>query len=1107
MAVGPQPIDADLAVLRAGPGQEAEEQGGWEVYLHVYDLTKGWMKRLSRTLFGRQVDGLYHTGVVVYGREYFFEGGITSVPQGRTRFGKPGDEHNQRRRLGRTQFSQEEFEVWVRHQERTKYSRLEYHLVDKNCNHFSEDAVQFLLGIELCEDVRELPSLVHTSAIGRLFSATIDIFFGGWQWIMLVNQWRSRRRLDRQWADWSLERGPAAADAPEQPRRPSARLVQCQAAPPDARWVSNAEREGMAPPAVRSWARRRVAVKGRPPPRYYLFIPRREGHSIPQRLRAALATAELEEAGHSAGLDAVCTRLTRLLACAEPDIAAAAASPSGGTSGWVLPTSEECAVFVWVLRPIVAKWRAHVFGPDGGGAKHRSQTTALRRAVEQSLPTLLAVLDALSVLSLSADYARMLLHPYRGMIGAKSSGGMSGPSDPRSELRSLLVAEEGITGISTDCYEHVPPAVQVLMLRTFCNIFGAGNGLARLCAVAMSRMWDGGGTVYNVGWLARKATVMGKGAVLLRLTASSLLCNVMSMLNTLHATIPVVDVPLASEDSSDDSSTSTPAHAPTPRLSPSPRRGSARQRPPTPGLPRVAVGDTVHLTDSAVQRMLDRGWDFLTAEQALQLGESGVVLSMRNAANGQYAMVESAIDGSTVRSEYPAADLTATGQGTAADAPAAGGGGEGPETLAVGMWVEAHSLQNNVELNERRGRIVARTKAGRWRVLFDGIGYKALMSSNMRPIELPRLLADVSAVATLCCVAIAFESCYQVRPHHHRQKGNADEIFSSPVSSHAADECVGVTTTDTADVTNTPSPCSATLVLDLQRSRQAPVAASEGEPPRHCLSPPARRSPRLSPSSRLRLSGLSRDELQAELLQLRVLHADGAISETEYELAVAAVRQRADAPPYPEPPPSPPPARSAAAAAPAGRARARASSPRPSKAASAGARAPRSRSPSPSAALSLVNQRSLIKQLVDLRLRIVRSVCRRLPLERDVAVVQRLLGALYHACLPCDADAPGSTSRSPGNVARWEMVRIPALNIPYIKRAPSMEVRYMARLVEFMARSSGPPPDAMHLSMPRRPPRCRPVPYDPGVAHAEDAGRQVSPRRSPRRSPIAREPY
>lgn len=44
--------------------------------LRVYDLSQGMAKVLSPSLIGKQIDGIWHTGIVVYGKEYFYSGGI-----------------------------------------------------------------------------------------------------------------------------------------------------------------------------------------------------------------------------------------------------------------------------------------------------------------------------------------------------------------------------------------------------------------------------------------------------------------------------------------------------------------------------------------------------------------------------------------------------------------------------------------------------------------------------------------------------------------------------------------------------------------------------------------------------------------------------------------------------------------------------------------------------------------------------------------------------------------------------------------------------------------------------------------------------------------------
>ena len=40
----------------------------------------GMARQLSMGFLGRQIEGIWHTGIVVYGREYFFGGGIQNLP-------------------------------------------------------------------------------------------------------------------------------------------------------------------------------------------------------------------------------------------------------------------------------------------------------------------------------------------------------------------------------------------------------------------------------------------------------------------------------------------------------------------------------------------------------------------------------------------------------------------------------------------------------------------------------------------------------------------------------------------------------------------------------------------------------------------------------------------------------------------------------------------------------------------------------------------------------------------------------------------------------------------------------------------------------------------
>lgn len=47
-----------------------------KVTLLVYDISNGMAKSLSPMFLGKTIEGVWHTGVVVYGNEYYYGGGI-----------------------------------------------------------------------------------------------------------------------------------------------------------------------------------------------------------------------------------------------------------------------------------------------------------------------------------------------------------------------------------------------------------------------------------------------------------------------------------------------------------------------------------------------------------------------------------------------------------------------------------------------------------------------------------------------------------------------------------------------------------------------------------------------------------------------------------------------------------------------------------------------------------------------------------------------------------------------------------------------------------------------------------------------------------------------
>ncbi|KAG5252117.1 hypothetical protein OIU78_011060 [Salix suchowensis] len=145
----------------------AEE--GYKVTLNVYDLSQGLARQLSTTFLGKAIDGIWHTGVVVYGNEYYFGGGIQHLPAGTTPYGTPIKVVD----LGITHVPQDVFEEYLQDIS-SRYSAETYSLLTHNCNNFSNEVAQFLVGVAIPEYILHLPNEVMNSPMGALIMPMIQ---------------------------------------------------------------------------------------------------------------------------------------------------------------------------------------------------------------------------------------------------------------------------------------------------------------------------------------------------------------------------------------------------------------------------------------------------------------------------------------------------------------------------------------------------------------------------------------------------------------------------------------------------------------------------------------------------------------------------------------------------------------------------------------------------------------------------------------------------------------------------------------------------------------------------------------------------------------------
>ena len=139
------------------------------VQLYVYDLSGGVARSLSQALLGQQIDGIWHTSVVVRGIEHYFGGGINVAPAGTTPFGHPIQVID----LGHT-FLEEEMIEGLLVEMSIRFTPQSYSLFDNNCNNFSDELAQLLTGNGVPATITGLPATVLATPFGQLIKPMLS---------------------------------------------------------------------------------------------------------------------------------------------------------------------------------------------------------------------------------------------------------------------------------------------------------------------------------------------------------------------------------------------------------------------------------------------------------------------------------------------------------------------------------------------------------------------------------------------------------------------------------------------------------------------------------------------------------------------------------------------------------------------------------------------------------------------------------------------------------------------------------------------------------------------------------------------------------------------
>ncbi|NWU97986.1 DESI1 isopeptidase, partial [Upupa epops] len=141
------------------------------VKLYVYDLSKGMARRLSPIMLGKQLDGIWHTSIIVHKDEFFYgSGGITSCPPGGTLLGPPDSVVD----LGNTEVTEEIFLEYLSSLGESMFRGESFNIFEHNCNTFSNEVAQFLTGKKIPSYITDLPAEVLATPFGQALRPFLD---------------------------------------------------------------------------------------------------------------------------------------------------------------------------------------------------------------------------------------------------------------------------------------------------------------------------------------------------------------------------------------------------------------------------------------------------------------------------------------------------------------------------------------------------------------------------------------------------------------------------------------------------------------------------------------------------------------------------------------------------------------------------------------------------------------------------------------------------------------------------------------------------------------------------------------------------------------------
>lgn len=165
------------------------------VELLLYDITQGKTELFSSVLLGKKFEAIYHSSILVHGKEFWYGGNIfMSEPPMSQHFGPTLEKSSTMKlqqstylpqlksvHLGYTLMTLDEIVEYQAQRMGEKFTRNEYDVLTRNCNHYSNDLAQVLCGSSIPDVITQQPQLVMDAPRMRILVPLLNKWLGGFQ--------------------------------------------------------------------------------------------------------------------------------------------------------------------------------------------------------------------------------------------------------------------------------------------------------------------------------------------------------------------------------------------------------------------------------------------------------------------------------------------------------------------------------------------------------------------------------------------------------------------------------------------------------------------------------------------------------------------------------------------------------------------------------------------------------------------------------------------------------------------------------------------------------------------------------------------------------------